>query len=164
MKISLLAVLANLFAFDGVHNARAFERGFDCFESVGKKVDVDVGAAPHVARQRAADEPRTKRLKQPHHPQRLDPHIAQIVGAAIPLVQSGKVLNLVADFRVAGKIFGFDPTAANSFGGPQLGPKVFRFLPLIHQSRRFERDLPPKLFVVHQRWCAETMPIQAAPG
>src|SRR5262249_55932787 len=59
---------------------------------------------------------------------------------------------------------GFDPSAADFFRGPKLGPNVFRLLPGVHQPGGLKGDLPPEFLVCHQLWCAELKPIEAAPG
>ena len=60
---SLLAVLAYLFALDVEDQAFVFEHSGHAFNRVGKDVNVDVGALPHVSGHRAADQPRTERAQ-----------------------------------------------------------------------------------------------------
>ena len=66
-----------------------------------------------------------------------------------PSCKRANDLDLVADFGVAGQIGRLDPALADPAGGLELGPKVFRFLPLVHQPGGLEGDLPTKFLVGH---------------
>ncbi len=113
-------------------------------------VQVDIAAAADVAGQRAADQPRPEDAQQAHHSQRLDPHLAQILGALVPFEQAGEDLDLVANLPIAGQILGFDPAASHPLGGFQLGPVILGLDALVHQAGGFPGDLLPQLAVKHE--------------
>ena len=123
------------------------------FGRVGEDVQVDVGALADVAGEHAADQPRAKRREPPHHGQRGEPHVAQVVGAAVAFVEPGERLNLVADFDVAGQVGRLDPALADLPGRLHFGAVVFRLLPVVHQPGGFPGDLPPQFRAIH-RACA----------
>ena len=43
-----------------------------------------------------------------HQPQGVEAHVAQVLGAAVALVDAGEDLDLVADLGVGGEVFGLD--------------------------------------------------------
>ena len=70
------------------------------------------------------------------------------------LVLSSSVLltppiNLIADFRVAGKILGFDPAFANLLRRFDFCSVILRFLPLVHQHGSLVGDLTPQFGWIH---------------
>ena len=97
-------------------------------------MQVDIRAFAGVASEDAADEPRPKTTERPHEAKRVQPHVAQVLGALFALMNAGKRLDLIADFRVRRQVFGFDGTATESFRGFLLGGEVFALHPVVHEA------------------------------
>src|SRR5665213_1256092 len=135
-----LAVLDHLLAFQVVLAAFLFEQVANQGGAVAEDVQVDVGTFADVAGHHAADQPRPESAQEAHHAQRLQTHVAQIDGAAVAFVDAGEDLDLLADFGIGGKVFGFDPLTAEPFGRLAFRGEVFGFDALVHQAGRFESD------------------------
>ena len=60
----------------------------------------------HVAGEDAADELGAEGREQPHHAERFQPHLAEVVVAGIAFVELGEALDLVADLAVGGEVAG----------------------------------------------------------
>ena len=92
--------------------------------------------------------------EQPHHAQRLEPHLPQVLGPLVPFDEPRKKLNLVANLRVAGQVGRLHPPLADPLARLAFGPVVFRFLTVVHQPGGFPGNLPPDFVVGHVALCA----------
>ena len=144
-----LAVLDDLLALDVELEPSCSRRSADQGGAVAEDVQVDVGAFADVAGHDAADQPRPEGPQQPHQAQRLQAHVAQVFGAAVAFVDAGEDLDLVADFGVGRKVFGFDPLAAEPFGGLAFGGEVLGLDALVHQAGGFKGDRLTKFAQSH---------------
>ena len=79
--------------------------------------------------------------EDPHHPQGLQTHLAEILRPLLTLVHAGEGLDLLADLAIAGQVVGLKLSRHDPSGGLQFRTKVFRLLPLVHQPGRLEGDL-----------------------
>jgi hypothetical protein len=76
---------------------------------------------PRVTRERRG----SKCRQNAHHAEGFQTHVAEPRETAMPLVQAGERLNLVANFGVAGQVLRFDPTAAEPLARLEFRPEVF---------------------------------------
>ena len=148
-KDPLFAVLAHPFSLDVVDHSLGVEGTGHSFERVRKEVEIDVRPAADMSGERAADQSRSIGPEHPHDTERLDPHLAEIVGPSVAFVQSGKRLDFVADLAIAGQILGFDPASPKLASGFHFSAIVLRFLAAVHQPGGFPGDPPPKLILGH---------------
>jgi hypothetical protein len=146
---ALLAMLADPFSLHIVLIAFRVEDACNARQTVGEEVDVNVRSATNMPGHCAADQPGLVRAKQSHQAKRLDAHLAQVIGPLVPFVQAREHLNLVADFRVGRKVGRLHPALAQAAAGLQLGPIIFRLVPLIHEPGCLKGDRPAKLLVGH---------------
>ena len=161
---SLLTILDDSLVLDVVLKAQLVERvGHEC-QAVAKNVNIDVRPFADVPGAHAADQARPESRQQPHQPQGIHPHVAQILEPLGPLVHAGHGLDLVADFAVAGKVCRAMPIFdAKLAGGLSLGGEILGFGPVIHHLRSQKRDLAANAFVGHEE-VRRFEPIEAAPG
>ena len=128
-------------------------------EAVAEDVDIDVGTLADVAGPDAADQSRAEPGEHPHHPQGIEPHVAQGLESLGPLVNPGHRLDLVADLLVTREIA--RPMAildAKLASGLALGGEVFGLGPVIHHLGGQEGDLAPEAFIGHEERCADFCP------
>ncbi len=92
---------------------------------LAEDVQVDIGALANVPRHDAADEARPERTQKPHHVEGGQRMSAQVLSAAVALVNAGEDLDLLANFGVGGEIAGLDVAAAQPLGRLAFGGKVF---------------------------------------
>ena len=146
----LLAVLDDPLQLDLVGQAVLVEGGGHERDAVAEDVEVDVRAVADVAGPDAADESGSEPGELPHHPERLDAHVAEPGPAFRPLVHAGEGLDLVADLAVGGQVGGPVPVLdAELARGLALGGEVLGLGPLVHELGGEEGDLPPDAVVGH---------------
>ena len=97
----------------------------------------------------AADQSRAEAAENPHQPQGFQPHVLQVLVAAVALVQPGHRLDFVADFRVAGQIGRLDPALADPAGSLLFRLVVLGLLAAVHQTSGFVSDLTAKFRIGH---------------
>ena len=148
---ALRPVFANLFPLDPHRQPLVFQQGLDARGPLGEQVDVDVGPLTDMTRPDAANQPGAILAEQPHHPQSLQPHRSQPVCPGLALEHPGQLLDLLADFGVAGEFRFLDPVSADFAGRADLRPLVLGFVPGIHQPGRLKGDLPSQLVATHER-------------
>ena len=149
-KQPLLAMLADPLALHVVDDPCLVEHQRDGFDAVGEDVKIDVRTFAHVAGEHTADQPRSESPQQLHQPQGFQPHLPQFQRAVVALVKTRQRLDFIAYFGVARQIRRLDPTATDPPCRLLFGAKVLRFLPMIHQTRGFPRNLPPQFRVIHE--------------
>ena len=120
---------------------------------------IDVRPLADVAGADAADQPRPEPRQQPHQPQGIHPHVAQILESLGALVHAGHRLDLVADFPVAGQVAGPIPILdAKLAGRLSLGGEILGFGSAVHHLRSQKGDLAANAFVGHEGKCADLSP------
>ena len=148
----LFAVLDDPLVLDIVLDAQLVEGIGHQRLAVAEDVDVDVGTLADVPGADAADQSGPEPGQQSHHPEGVNPHVAERLQPLGPLVHSGHRLDLVADLLVAGQVA--RPVAildAKLACGLALGGEVLGLGAMIHHLGRQKGDLAPDSFVGHGR-------------
>src|SRR4051794_36105219 len=79
----------NLLALDIELNTFRVQQVGDEPDCVREDVNIDVRALADVSGHDTADEPGTKGAEEPHQPQRFKAHLAEVLGAFVPFVDTG---------------------------------------------------------------------------
>ena len=77
-------------------------------------------------------------------------------------MQAGERLDLVANLGVARQVLRLDPAARKTLARFEFRAVVLRLLPVVHQPRGLEGDLPSQFFVRHEPMAPLSSPSRGA--
>src|SRR5262249_16428050 len=112
----------------------------------------------------AADQSRTEAAQLPHESQRVQPHLAQVMGAFVAFVEAGEGLGQLADFCVGREGFGLAGATAETFGGFSVCGEVLGLHALVHQAGGFKGDGLANFVMAHPFLRRYWKPISSGAG